>query len=102
MDHLGICKIWNSGFLEFLKYEYNLKSSMVCKMKCNHINYQTTVKICEFFKPPTIEFSNLYQPSVNLSTWSSLPKLNFWTILSCSFEKSYNTKVVGNLMKSLP
>ena len=91
----------NVGFIKFLRYEGLLKSSLACKIKCNYINYQTNVKIWEFLKPATIEFSNLYQPSVNLSTWSSLPKLNFSTILSCSFEKSYNTKVVGNLMKSL-
>ena len=90
------------GFLEFLRYEYLLKSSWVSKMKWIYLNHQTPVKIWKFLNPPSLVFLNLDQPSVNLSTLSSLHKLNFSTYLSCSNEKLYNTKVVDNLMKKIP
>ena len=75
------------GFLEFLRYEDLLKSSWVSNMKWSYLNHQTTVKIWEFLKPPSLMFLNLDWSSVKLSALSSLYKLNFSTYLSCSNEK---------------
>ena len=66
-----------SGFLEFLRYEYLLKSSLVCNMEHSYIKLKSSVKIWEFLKPRSLVFLNLDQPSVNLSTLRSLHKLNF-------------------------
>ena len=74
------------GFIEFLRYEDLLKSSWVSKMKWSYLNHQTTVKIWEFLKPPSLMFLNLDRSSVKLSALSSLYKLNFSTYLSCSNE----------------
>ena len=48
-----------SGFLEFLRYEDLLKSSLVCKMKYSYIKFKSAVKIWEFLKFSTLVFSNL-------------------------------------------
>ena len=75
-----------SGFLDFLRYEYLLKSSWVSKMKWSYLNHQTIGKIWEFLKPPSLMFLNLDRSSIKLSALSNLYKLNFSTYLSCSNE----------------
>ena len=74
------------GFIEFVRYEDLLKSSWVSKMKWSYLNHQTTVKIWEFLKPPSLMFLNLDRSSVKLSALSNLYKLNFSSYLSCSNE----------------
>ena len=78
-----------------------LKSTWGSKEKWGSLSHQTPVNIWEFLKPPSLVFLNLDQPFVKLSTLSSLYQLNFSTYLSCSNEKSFNMKVVDNLMMKL-
>ena len=78
-----------------------LKLTWGSKVKWGSLSHQTPVNIWEFLKPPSLVFLNLDQPSVNLSVLSSVHKPNFSTDLSCSNEKSFNMKVVDNLMMNL-